>query len=142
MVVNTFNNNICNKHLTIFSVIHAQNICNNDTYMLKKIFYVVCCKTCCKSVQCYAFLLNYTCFYTLAKAISAMATSKAKRQATARKAARTRKRNAAAKAAARKKSATRRRRSASTKGSSRRRTSRRRPARKSSRRSSSRRRRR
>ncbi len=118
------NNNIYNKHLTIFSVIHAQNTCNNDTYMLKKIFYVVCCKTCCKSVQCYAFLLNYTCFYTDAKAISAMATSKAKRVAAARKAARTRKRNAAAKAAASKKAAARRKRRVPARKTARRRTTR------------------
>ncbi len=118
----------------IFSVTHAQNTCNNDTYMLKKIFYVICCKTCCKSVQCYAFLLNYTCFYTLAKAISAMATSKAKRAASARKAARTRKRNAAAKAAARKKSAARRKRRAPARKTTRRRTTRKAPRRRTARR--------
>ncbi len=68
MVVIDANNNIYDRYLAICCAIHAQNMCNNDKYMIQK-NYVVCCKTYCKTLQYCAFLSCFTCFYMGYKAI-------------------------------------------------------------------------
>ncbi len=80
----------------------------------------------------HAILETFKAFYTSVKPLYSM-TSKAKRSAAAKKAARTRKRNAAARTVATRKAATRRRRRASAKH-----VAKRRPARTASRRKAAR----
>ena len=131
MIANTANNDISTSILQFFCVMYTQHVFTNYCEKNFTLFVAKCCNV-------LYFCKDKIVLYTSFRAVTRMATSKA-RSAAARKAARTRKRNAELKAVARKKTSARTRRRATAKSAvsrpARRSPARRSPARSSARRS-------